>query len=213
MTTTPSTVRSDVSDWLIVCDRLCATLSMSLVTRLKQLAPGLAVEVAEGQPVDLRLRPGCGAVGPSTERRRSGQVSLQPAQPERGSQIDDESGSDEHEPDRTEVDAPVLAPDTPWRPPCSRWLRLLLASAAAASSRDSPGGSCRPKMPAKTRSVARARIRGAMAVSPDAGQGKEKDHAHLAALGSELTEHPLRRRKEAKGLLGDHRRGAGAVGA
>ncbi len=34
MTSTPMTVSSEVSSWLSVCCRLCATLSMSLVTRL-----------------------------------------------------------------------------------------------------------------------------------------------------------------------------------
>ena len=33
MTTTPITVRIDVTSWLIVCWRLVETLSMSLVTR------------------------------------------------------------------------------------------------------------------------------------------------------------------------------------
>ncbi len=34
MASTPSTVSNEVSSWLIVCCRLCETLSMSLVTRL-----------------------------------------------------------------------------------------------------------------------------------------------------------------------------------
>ena len=37
---TPTTVSNDVSIWLIVCCRLCATLSMSLVTRLSSSPRG-----------------------------------------------------------------------------------------------------------------------------------------------------------------------------
>ncbi len=40
MMTTPMIVRPDVSIWLSVCWRLCATLSMSLVTRLSRSPRG-----------------------------------------------------------------------------------------------------------------------------------------------------------------------------
>ena len=40
MMTTPMIVRLDVSIWLSVCWRLCATLSMSLVTRLSRSPRG-----------------------------------------------------------------------------------------------------------------------------------------------------------------------------
>ena len=39
-TTTPMTVSSEVSSWLRVCWRLCAMLSMSLVTRLSRSPRG-----------------------------------------------------------------------------------------------------------------------------------------------------------------------------
>ena len=36
ITVTPTSVSSDVTIWLVVCCRLCARLSMSLVTRLSR---------------------------------------------------------------------------------------------------------------------------------------------------------------------------------
>ena len=55
MIITPMSVRHDVSSWLSVCCRLWATLSMSLVTRLEQVATGWLVDVAERQAVELVL--------------------------------------------------------------------------------------------------------------------------------------------------------------
>ena len=80
---TPTTVSSEVSSWLIVCCSVWLTLSMSLVTRRQQLAARLLVEVAQRQPVDLLLDVGAhpphGALHDVVE-----QVALQPGQQRRG---------------------------------------------------------------------------------------------------------------------------------
>ena len=48
MTSTPTTVSSEVSSWLSVCCSVCAMLSMSLVTRLSSSPRGCWSKYASG---------------------------------------------------------------------------------------------------------------------------------------------------------------------
>ena len=53
ITSTPITVSSEVSSWLSVCCRLCATLSMSLVTRLSSSPRGWLSKYGSGRRLSL----------------------------------------------------------------------------------------------------------------------------------------------------------------
>ena len=156
------TVSSEVSSWLRVCCRLCATLSMSLVTRLSSSPRGWLVEVGQRQPVELVLdvaaQPVDGAV-----HRAGEHPALHPLQ-QRGDGVQRQTNISTW---------PSAVKSMPWpgttgpsRRACRRGCPgPRPAAPSAACCWVTPAGICVPKTPAKIRSVAPPRIFGPIALS------------------------------------------------
>ena len=197
---TPTTVSSEISSWLIVCCRVWLTLSMSLVTRRQQLAARLPVEVAQRQPVDLVLdvgaHPAHGALHDAVEHE-----ALQPGEQRRRRRTPRA---------RAAARAPTAAKSTPW--PGTTSIRgsmsASLSSPLGAQRRRPPRPwwcprGCRPNRPEKIRSVAWPRIRGPTTLSADADDGEQRPRRRaLPRSGRIRRDQPLGRRAEGHATSG-----------
>ena len=144
---TPTTVSSEVSSWLIVCCRRLADVVDVVGDAAEQLAARLPVEVAQRQPVDLlldvRAQPADGALHDVVE-----QVALQPGSSDAATytpstssstcadrgEVDALTGYDVHP--RQHVGERVVAPGAQ---PATAWALVMPSAAAGRTARRRSG--------------------------------------------------------------------------